>query len=97
MIDIETQEVYYTPIFYILAQLSKSIRPGDVVVNTEMLIPDSMRDSFYSCASINENKILNIQLLNVEKEDVDLSLQIGDQYSSISIGANSLQTISIQM
>jgi len=97
MIDTESGHVYYTPIFYILAQLSKTIRPGDRMVTTELSLSDQLKDSLYSCASINEHKILTIQVLNTQKHDQRVSLQIGAQNAYVKVAANSLQTISIQM
>ncbi|MGK0271895.1 MAG: glucosylceramidase [Cocleimonas sp.] len=97
MIDTDSSYVYYTPVFYILAQLSRSIRPGDIVVNTEMLVPKAFDDSIYSCATVNKDKLLSVQLLNVEKQDIEMSIQIGEQYAAVLVGANSLQTISVQM
>ena len=31
MIDTATQEIHYTPIFHVLAQFSRTIRPGDFI------------------------------------------------------------------
>jgi glucosylceramidase len=35
MIDVATQNVYYTPVYYVLAQFSRTIRPGDKAVQTD--------------------------------------------------------------
>jgi glucosylceramidase len=35
MIDTDTGQVYYTPVYYVLAQLSRTIRPGDRAVQTQ--------------------------------------------------------------
>ena len=35
MIDAETGQIYYTPIYYVLAQFSRTIRPGDKAVQAD--------------------------------------------------------------
>jgi glucosylceramidase len=34
MINTETKQIYYTPIYYVLTEFSKTIRPGDKAVQT---------------------------------------------------------------
>ncbi len=97
MIDTETEEVYYTPIFYILAQLSRSIRPGDKVVEISDNLDESLKNTIYSCASLSSENILSVQLLNISKKVYQISLEIGTQYTTVSIEANSLKTISVQI
>lgn len=97
MIDTESEDVYYTPIFYVLAQLSKTIRPGDKMVKCELKASNNFKNEVFSCASINKNNELTVQVLNTEKYAQDISLQIGTQNSVFAIGANSLQTIRIKI
>ncbi len=97
MIDTSSGYVYYTPIFYILAQLSRTIRPGDRAVQTEILVLNDVRENVYACATINDGGLLSIQILNTSKQPVDFSLQLGQQYASAVIDANALQTIRIQI
>jgi len=97
MIDTKTQNVYYTPIYYVLSQFSRTIRPGDSAVQTEKHLHDLNADAIHTCATINKNNILSVQLLNTTKEPVEYNLQIGKQYASISIPANSVQTVRIKL
>ena len=97
MIDTDTGYVYYTPIFHILSQLSKTIRPGDRMLQTEVSFTKEAGESLYSCASINDNNVLSVQLLNTKKQKQVSSLQIGNQFCEIDISANALQTIQIQL
>lgn len=97
MINTTSGYVYYTPIFYILAQLSRTIRPGDRMVQTDAFLPEALKDSLYACASLNAENILSVQVLNVEKYELFFSLQIGIQHAPITIPANCLQTIRVQL
>ena len=97
MIDVDSSYVYYTPIFYILSQLSKTIRPGDKMVRCELEGSENLNDNVYSCSSINEKNELTVQMLNTEKQNKSISLQIGSQNASLTLTANSLSTIRVKL
>jgi glucosylceramidase len=97
MIDTEAQNVYYTPIYYVLAQFSRTIRPGDRAVQTEFQRPGLDADALHACATINSKDLLSIQLLNTTWEPIDYKLQIGEQYAKIRIEANSVQTVRVPL
>ncbi len=97
MIDTASGHVYYTPIFYILKQFSRTIRPGDKMVQSEFVGDKSLKDVIYSSASINAERVLSVQVLNTQKQEHEYSLQIGEQYADVKIPANSLQTISVKL
>ena len=97
MIDTDTQYVYYTPVFYILAQFSKTIRPGDKVVDVSQKTSDSLTDKFYSTATLSEDNVLTLHSLNTEKTSVEYELKIGVQVAVINIPPNCLQSIRIQL
>ena len=97
MVDVDSGYVYYTPIFHILSQLSKTIRPGDHAVQTEKQLADLDDDAIHASASISVDNLLSVQVLNTSKQPVEFALQIGTQYAIASIDANALQTIRIQI
>lgn len=97
MIDTNTKEVYYTPIYYILAQFSRTIRPGDKAVQTKQSLNGLDEDSLHACATINKDNLLSVQLLNTTKKPIEYSLKIGDKYAAITIDANSVQTVQVQL
>ncbi len=97
MINTETKEVYYTPIYYILAQFSKTIRPGDKAVQTALNLNGLDNDAIHACATLNTDKLLSVQLLNTTKEDILIGLQIKDQFAEINVGKNALHTIQVQL
>jgi glucosylceramidase len=97
MIDVNTKEVYYTPLYYVLAQFSRTIRPGDKVLQTAKTLTGDNDDALHACATINANNVLSVQLLNTTKEAMEYSLKIENQFAKISIDANSVQTVRIQL
>ncbi len=97
MINTETKQVYYTPIYHVLAQLSKTIRPGDKAVQTEKTLGGLDSDALHVCATINSDNLLSVQLLNTTKEKIVYKLQLHDQYAEITLDANSLQTVQVQL
>ena len=97
MIDTESKHVYYTPIFYVLAQFSKTIRPGDRAVQTRKQSGELDPDALHACATINDNNLLSVQLLNTTKTPLHYNLQIGEQFAAIEIPANSVQTVRVQL
>lgn len=97
MIDTESKYVYYTPIFYVLAQFSRTIRPGDKAVQTKKITKNLGEDDLHVCATVNESGMLSVQLLNTTQNALTYNLQIGSQYAEISIKPNSVQTVRVQL
>ncbi len=50
MIDVQSGHVYYTPIFYVLAQFSRTIRPGDRAVQAGKHLDGLEDDSLHANA-----------------------------------------------
>ncbi|MDH3626692.1 MAG: glycosyl hydrolase [Acidobacteriota bacterium] len=97
MIDTTTRQVYYTPIYYVLAQFSRTIRPGDKAVRTQRSLDGLDSDALHASATINEDKLLSVQLLNTTKEPIPFKLQISGRYAEVMLPANSLQTVRVQL
>jgi len=97
MIDTKTKEIYYTPVYYVLAQFSKTIRPGDKAVQTYKSLDGLDDDALHACATLNKDNVLSVQLLNTSREKIVYKLQIGDQYAEINVDANSVQTVQVQL
>ncbi len=97
MIDTETGHIYYTPVYYVLAQFSKTIRPGDRAVQTYRTLAGLGDDDLHACATVNSDNVLSVQLLNTTKKDISYKLQIKNQYADITIVANSVQTVRVQL
>ena len=97
MIDTETKQVYYTPIFHVLSQFSRTIRPGDKAVQTKKDTAELGEDDLHTCATINDAGMLSVQLLNTTTKPIFYNMQIGAKFAEITIAANSVQTVRIQM
>jgi glucosylceramidase len=97
MIDTETGEVYYTPIYYVLAQFSRTIRPGDLAVRTDLSLDGLDSDALHTSATVNDDGLLSVQLLNTTRAAVEYKLQIGERIAEVTIPANALQTLRVQL
>jgi glucosylceramidase len=97
MIDTKTGEVYYTPIYYVLSQFSKTIRPGDTALQVDQQLDGLNQDALHASAAINSNQLMTVQLLNTTKTPITYSLQIGSQYAKVTIAANAVQTVQVQL
>lgn len=97
MIDTESGHIYYTPIFYVLAQFSRTIRPGDQAVQADKYLDGLDDDALHASATINNDKLVSVQLLNTTKQPIQYSLQLGAQHALVEIPANSVQTVRIQL
>ena len=97
MVDTATGQVYYTPVFHVLSQLSRTIRPGDKAVEVTMMLDELGSDDIHSSASLNGDNLLSVQVLNTTKKPINYQLQIGNQFADVMIDANALQTVRVQM
>lgn len=97
MIDVETGYVYYTPVFHVLSQLSRTIRPGDRAVKTTTRRPGLDDDALHAVATMSEGRLLSVQLLNTTKKPISFDLQIGAQVAKVELPANALQTVRVQL
>lgn len=97
MIDTDSGQVYYTPIYYILAQFSRTIRPGDRAVQAEKSLVDLDHDALHASASINDDRVLAVQVLNTTDKALSYQLQIGGHFSQVVIEKNSLQTVLVEL
>lgn len=97
MIDTETGQVYYTPIYYVLAQLSRTIRPGDRAVQADKRLENLDDDALHTSATINDEGLLSVQVLNTTKQPITYSLQIDGQFAEVTIPANAVQTVRVRL
>ncbi len=97
MIDTENQDVYYTPIFDVLSQFSRTIRPGDKAVQTSKNLAGLDADALHACATVNDAKMMSVQLLNTTKKPITYNLQLKESYAEVVIPANSVQTVQVQL
>lgn len=97
MINLKSQHIYYTPIYYILSQFSRTIRPGDIALGTVNRTDGIEPNAIFASSSINPDGIISVQVLNTTKTDISYNLDIGTQTANLNIKKNSLQTIKINL
>ena len=97
MIDVKKDIVYYTPIYDVLKQFSRTIRPGDKAVKTEVNRNNLDEDAIHASATLNSENLLSVQILNTTKKPIQYALQIKDQFAEVTIAANALQTVQIRL
>ena len=97
MIDTATGEVYYTPIFDVLSQFSRTIRPGDRAVRTRLAGGGGLGpDDLHACATVNGDGLLSVQLLNTTAREIACGLQVGGRYAVVTVPANAVQTVRLR-
>ena len=97
MIDTANGDVYYTPLYYILSQFSQTIRPGDVAVQADKYLYELDDDALHTSATLNDEGMLTVQILNTTKESIETQLQVGSQQALVVVPANALQTLTFAL
>ena len=72
--------------------------PPSLVVarNTDSQHGDLAPNTADATATINDDGLVSVQLLNTTKETIAYKLQIADRYADVTIPANSVQTVRVQ-
>lgn len=90
IVDVETDEVYFTPLYYIMTHFSKFMRPGAEVLTSEVVNGNIM-----ASAVRNLDGTLAIAVFNEATEKVGFQLDIDGQTFHLEIAPQALQTILI--
>ena len=93
IVDTENDEVYYTPLYYVMSHFSKFIRPGAEIIEVEKTDPELM-----VTAAINEDGSKVLVIFN--ESNSNKSFQLFEKNSKltdqrISISPRAIQTIKI--
>lgn len=91
MVDYENDIVYYTPYYYALKQLSRSLRPGDVVLG--MMEPENAPKEIHVCAVEKADGSYSVNILNEGSEATSIDLRIGEYVATVDMPANALKTL----
>ena len=91
IVDPEKDEVYLTPLYYVMAHFSKFIRPG-----AEVLAVDNKEKDLMITAALNPDQSVAVVVFNQEKEAKSFTLSVGETKKNMVIEAQALQTIIIQ-
>lgn len=90
IVNPDSNEVYYTPIYYTMAHFSKFIRPNAVRIGFE----NSDKDLMVTAAKNPDNSIV-VVVLNMTEETKSLELKLEEQIANIEIDGQAIQTIVI--
>lgn len=92
LINPVTDEVIYTPLYYLLSHFSKFIRPNAVRIGLE---GNEVNGLIYTAAK-NIDGSIAVVVFNRNNEDYELTLELETSSYTIKIGSRTLQTIHIQ-
>lgn len=93
MIDYQNNRTYFTPYYYVLCQLSRTMRPGDTVLG----VTPTDNDALHVCATVSGAGAYTITILNTAAEPQTLPLQIGAYGAHVSVPANAVQTVIVKI
>ena len=91
IVDPDTDEVYFTPLYYVMVHFSKYIRPGAEVFVTEHSDQDLM-----VAAAKNPDESITVVVFNEGDTERKFNLELGAKNSTLKIGAKAIQTIVIR-
>jgi glucosylceramidase len=92
IVDVEKDEVYFTPLYYIMAHFSKFMRPGAVKIGFEI-----NNNELVATAVKNPDGTIAIAIFNPTAKAQTIELNYNKQKKTSSISAKALQTIVIKM
>ena len=90
IVDPDKDEVYFTPLFYVMAHFSKFIRPDAKIIGTE-----HTDEALIVTAARNSDGSIAVILFNEEKTPRNFTLDMDDYRANVKIDGQALQTIII--
>ena len=90
IVDLEKDEVYFTPLYYTMAHFSKFIRPKAKVIDL-----NNTDKELLVTAAQNTDGSIAVVVFNEGKQVKNFKLRLGEKQTSIKINAQALQTIII--
>ena len=91
LVDSGRDHVYFTPLYYSLAHVSKFIRPGAQRIGLKG--PD---DALMATAFRNPDRSVAVVVFNSTEQDMQYVVKLGTRTIPVSIKGQSLQTVIIQ-
>ena len=88
LVDPEKDEVYHTPLYYVMTHFSAYIRPDAYRIGFE-----NSEDSLWVTAAKNPDGTIAVIILNQSVEPFGVTLILEDHSSTITISGNALQTV----
>jgi glucosylceramidase len=90
IVDVEKDEVYFTPLYYTIAHFSRFIRPGSIRIG----FTNSNSNIAFTAALNPDNSIVAI-IFNPSEGAENVSLTLGNQNFQFEIQAKAIQTLQI--
>ena len=90
IVDIDNDEVYFTPLYYTLSHFSKYIRPGAKIIGVECMDKELM-----VTAAHNPDNSIAIVIFNEKREAKSYKLFLNNHEVDIAISPQAIQTIII--
>lgn len=91
IVDPEKDEVYFTPLYYVMAHFSKFMRPGAVKIGCTM-----NNEELMTTAVKNPDGSIAIAIFNPTDKELSIELNFNNQKKNSSISAKALQTVVIK-
>lgn len=89
IVDPAADQVYFTPLYYVMAHFSKFIRPGSQRIDFQM----DKNESLLVTAVSNPDESLTVVVFNTSKDEQIYQLRIAESITNIKISPQSLQTV----
>lgn len=90
IVDTDKDEVYFTPLYYIMAHFSKYIRPGAVVIDAQ-----NTDNALMVTAAKNPDASIAVVVFNQGTSPKNFDLTLNGRTKNISINPQAIQTIMI--
>ena len=91
LVDTDSDEVYYTPLYYVMSHFSKFIRPGAVVIGLE-----NSDLEIQATAAQNQDGSIAVVVFNEGKTAKTFDIELSGSSNRISIAPQAIQTIIIK-
>lgn len=92
IVDDKNDEVYFTPLYYVMSHFSKFMRPGAVKIGCEI----NNKDLKVTAVQNPDNSIALV-VFNPTEQSHSIQINISNHKSDISISAKALQTVVIHL
>jgi glucosylceramidase len=83
-----SNEVYYTPLYYVMKQFSRHIRPGAHRIGIDNPVKDLM-----VTACLNLDGTISVNLLNQSDKQINYQLSLAGTVANLAIDAQAVQTL----
>ncbi len=90
IVDIENDEVYFTPLYYVMAHFSRYIRPDAVRIDCDVNDEDLM-----VTAALNPDGSIAVVILNMKDEAKNIKISVANKCTELMISGNAIQTVVI--